>query len=76
MKADQPINPTIWDSKHNPSFERDNDGLDLRTHMAIEFTKSILGTCRAEDHITKEVANVIISEALMVTDALIEALNK
>lgn len=72
MKSNEPINPIIWDSRHNPTFELSNEGLDLRTHMAIEFTKAyIIAGCGTDKTF---IGNAIagISQA----DALIESLNK
>ena len=72
-----PINPTIWDDRHNPQFVRDNDGLTTREYIAIKAMTGFIASCNWN----VSVANLSHAEstakfAVMYADELIKELNK
>lgn len=68
----EPINPTIWDDKHNPTFVRDNDGLTKREYFA---GLALQGYCSAGSTGMPTAEN-LANYAVTVADELIKQLNK
>lgn len=70
-EPNEPVNPTIWDDRHNPNFVRDNDGISKREYFAAKAMQGI----RANSYLMLDAATAA-QQACNDADALIEALNR
>jgi hypothetical protein len=75
ITGNEPINPTIWDERYKPEFQRDNDGLTIRQHFACQAMQAILSTAPTQA-LKFSLEDVIPKLAVRYADILIEELNK